>query len=198
MPPFRNLVGETFGRLTVLKDSGLRRRGGRVFECLCRCGKTALVPRIALVTGNTKSCGCYKWDVDRVRNLTHGHASNRQPSRTYRIWAGIVQRCTNPKNGNWPKYGGRGITICSRWRNSFEQFLADMGECPPGKSIDRLRNHLGYAPGNCRWATAKEQSENQKIWLLSLTPEERKELSTRSAAARYGSARRGQMQAANG
>ena len=80
----------------------------------------------------------------------------------YRVWKGIIQRCTNPALKAWPNYGGRGIEVCDRWRYSFEEFLADMGFRPAGTSIDRIDNDGNYEPGNCRWATPKQQRANRR------------------------------------
>lgn len=95
------------------------------------------------------------------RRLNHGHTRGRSASPTYLTWSAMLNRCTNPKQRSFAKYGARGITVCDRWR-AFECFLADMGERPAGMTIDRIDGSLGYEPGNCRWATPSQQSRNRK------------------------------------
>jgi len=82
--------------------------------------------------------------------------------RTYRIWNAMLQRCTNPKQVSYERYGARGIKVCERWIHSFDNFLSDMGEMPPGRSIDRIDTNGNYEPSNCRWATIKEQNRNMR------------------------------------
>ncbi len=102
-------------------------------------------------------------------NWRHGHTVSRQHSRTYDSWANMIARCTQVNHHKYPRYGGRGIQICQRWRDSFSNFLSDMGERPNGKTLDRFPNNDGnYEPGNCRWATPKEQSANKDSGLIDL------------------------------
>lgn len=92
----------------------------------------------------------------------HGHVSGRKRSATHHTWTNMVARCTNPNRPDFKFYGGRGIAVCDRWRSSFSDFLADMGEKPAGTSLDRIDNERGYEPGNCRWATKDQQMQNTR------------------------------------
>ncbi len=94
--------------------------------------------------------------------ITHGHSRGGKTTREFNSWLGMRQRCTDPNHHKWPRYGGRGIKVCARWLSSFEAFLADMGPRPSDRTLDRYPDRDGdYEPGNCRWATAKEQAANR-------------------------------------
>ena len=159
-----DLTQRKFHRLTVQ-----RYVSGKKWECLCQCGTITEVAAANLKNGHTKSCGCLASEVTAARAL-HGHlrvATGR--SLTYRTWDIMIQRCTNPKCSTFYKYGARGITVCERW-GTFVNFLADMGERPSSAhTIDRFPNQAGnYEPGNCRWATTKQQARNVKSnWLIT-------------------------------
>lgn len=119
-------------------------------NCRCRCGKVKSVRKERLTRGRSRCCGCFK---------KHGMCKTKE----YRVWTKIKERCYNPRAENYPRYGGRGVSMCDEWRNSFETFLKDMGECPIGKmSIDRIDNGGNYNHGNCRWADAVEQNNNKE------------------------------------
>jgi hypothetical protein len=153
--------GVKIGRLTAVKFS---RRANRmaVWLWLCDCGCQKEILASSVSTRHTLSCGCLRREVTARTKTTHGNARRKRHSREYRIWRGMISRCTLPNNPAYPDYGGRGIGVCQRWLNSFQAFLEDMGKCPAGHSIERTQNHVGYFPHNCVWATAKEQSNNRR------------------------------------
>lgn len=161
MPNLIDLTGQTFGRWTVTGRTGSTAFGAAKWACVCECGNKKNIGSQTLRTGGSKSCGCYNVDVHReiciVRNTSHGMARSDE----HNTWVNMRQRCENPNNNGYHKYGARGITVCERWK-SFEHFFADMGKRPTKKhSIDRINSLNGYSPDNCRWATAKQQQNNR-------------------------------------
>lgn len=132
-----------------------------MWDCLCDCGNVKIVRSDHLKGGRILSCGCLFVEKMRAIKTTHGKTG----SRAYRIWRNMITRCTNSNIAidDWNRYGGRGIKVCDRWKNSFEAFLGDMGEPNQGMSLDRFPDVNGdYEPGNCRWATSKEQCNNKR------------------------------------
>jgi len=149
-----------YGRLTVVGIEGKTRDK---HECLCDCGKTTMVILSALRSGNTKSCGCYRVDDVKNRFTKHSAKAERKASPEYTSWQLMKDRCLNPNNNTFEYYGGGGVTVCDRWRDSFENFIEDMGEKPtPSHTIDRKNGSKTYSPNTCRWATKREQSRNRK------------------------------------
>jgi hypothetical protein len=158
-----DLQGQIFGRLTVVYFARVK-SGNAYWFCICRCGEKVEVSACHLKAGHTESCGCFHRDRVRETKTTHGHSNSgglRDVSPEYRSWQGLKTRC-QPGKSNSKYWGDLGVQVCERWASSFENFLADMGPCPgPGYSIDRENGDKGYEPGNCRWATCKEQCDNR-------------------------------------
>lgn len=156
---FIDLKGNRFDRLLVIERSGTGNTGQALWKCLCDCGKEANVLSDNLKRGKQRSCGCLLIES----RITHGATSGGK-TEEYKVWQEMRRRCNDEKSNNYHLYGGRGIKVCERWENSFENFLEDMGKrTSPRHSIDRIFNDEDYKPGNCRWATGSEQSINQRI-----------------------------------
>lgn len=169
MGKFKDLTGQKFGRLTVLRRAGIGKSGHYDWWCVCECtpDKEILVNGKYLRNGDTQSCGCLAKDVLIKRNTTHGMAK----TRFYSEWQAMLTRCLNHNAIHYCDYGGRGIKVCDRWRDSFENFRDDMYESylkhveeygEKDTTLDRIDVNGNYESSNCRWATLSEQARNTR------------------------------------
>lgn len=156
------MIGSKFGKLTVYRFSGKTdKKRGKVWVCKCECGGERLVGQSRLKEGAVKSCGCL-WS--KKHNCSgNSYKNKRFPTKEYKAWINMKRRCTAKETYHaYNRYGGRGIKVCDRWKNSFENFLSDMGLKPTQKhSLDRINPDGNYEPNNCRWATMKQQRNNR-------------------------------------
>lgn len=156
----RVAVGSVVGRLTVLEKLSERTKNGSViWICQCDCGEVVKAQSSSLNSGLKQSCGCLEEDTRTTRRSTHG----RSRTREYNSWLAMRQRCYYPKSDHYHSYGGRGIGVSEEWREDFEVFYLDMGDCPAGMTLDRKDVNKGYSKENCRWATASVQGFNCRI-----------------------------------
>lgn len=166
-----DIAGKQFGKLTAIAISPEPRKNNQtLWQCLCECGLSKLVPASKLVSGHTSSCGCL--------HRKHGHTSKEvnYESKTYHAWHSMKERCYNPATKGYERYGGRGIKVCQEWREDFRNFLQDMGETPEGNriSLDRINTNGHYCCGhcqectasgweaNCRWSNPRQQANNKR------------------------------------
>jgi len=164
-----DLTGRQFGKLKVVKRVKNDHKNNAIWLCQCECGKNKIVNGRELRGGDTQSCGCLF--IASITKPIHGHRRRSGESSTYSTYRGMKERCNNPNQSCYKHYGGRGIKVCEKWRK-FEGFLQDMGERPPGKTIDRINNDGDYCPENCRWITNEQQQKNtQKTILVTINNE---------------------------
>lgn len=161
-----DLTGRRFNSLTVIRRAPNDKRGKPRWVCKCDCGTETTYAARDLKRGNLYSCGCQRSRRISEKNKTHG--MSRHPA--WAVWHSMKQRCMDPNHKAWKNYGGRGITVCGRWAESFEAFWEDMGPTyQPGLEIDRIDNNRGYEPGNCRWTTRKVNARNRRTNILVTT-----------------------------
>jgi len=181
MPKFIDLKGMKFGRWLVIKR-GENGKGKKArWHCVCDCGNARTVKGSSLTAGTSQSCGCLSRELTGKKFFKHGYARRGKLTRAYEVWLNMRNRCNNSNHPSYKNYGGRGISVYIRW-NNFENFLKDMGEPPDGLEIDRIDNDGNYEPGNCRWATSKQQkTNNRKPKLTKLKVQVIKKLLTESS-----------------
>lgn len=159
MPKFVDLTGAKFGQLTAVRRLDRNQRAkATMWLCKCSCGKEKAVGLNNLRTGNTLSCGCTRYERSSAARRVHGMSESTE----YRIWCMMKSRCYRESDVHYKAYGGRGIEVCERWRDSFVNFMEDMGPRPARHSLDRIDANKGYSSDNCRWADHKRQARNKR------------------------------------
>lgn len=159
-----NMIGNKFGRLTVIEETNKRKDRRIVYKCICDCGNITYVTGKNLRNGNTKSCGCLSVDKFKQRSIKHGKTN----TKLFRVWCDMRRRCYNPNRSDYPRYGGRGIAVCSEWKDDFQAFYdwSMANGYAEGLEIDRENNNRNYEPSNCRWITHSENCNNRSTNVL--------------------------------
>jgi hypothetical protein len=163
--PIKNILGNKYGRLTVIEFDRLVKYKGVFWKCKCDCGTVKIIRSGDLISGNTTSCGCYLKEIIGKSTITHGQTcgkSQNEYPRVFKIWRGMIKRCYTESSNSYKNYGGRGITVCDRWKTSFSNFYEDMGDPPKDYSIERLDVNGNYCPENCKWIPNNDQSKNKR------------------------------------
>lgn len=160
MSKIKDLTGKKFGRLKVIKYNGSNKNGRALWLCQCDCGNTKTIIGNSLLSGLTISCGCYNKECSKEIHSKH----KQSYSKLYKVWQGMKTRCYNGKFIYYKNYGGRGISICDKWKYNFLTFYkwAINNGYQEGLTIDRTNNDGNYEPNNCRWVTRAEQNRNQR------------------------------------
>lgn len=151
---FIDRTGQVFGKLTVREQAGRDKLKKALWRCTCECGNETVVVSGSLVTGNTTSCGC----VLKAAITKHGGWNKS----SYNTWRAMIRRCTVPTDKDYPRYGGKGVSVCARWLE-YTNFVADMGEPVGDETLDRIDAYGNYAPENCRWAGVQTQNRNVRV-----------------------------------
>lgn len=160
-PKVKDITNQRFGKVVALAFVGMFKHKAR-WKCRCDCGNESTHSAIDLRSGNTTSCGCVKASVGFTSNLKHGATVNGRSTKTYNIYRSMLQRCYDQNCKSYAAYGGRGITVCEKWLRGYDAFLADMGDCPDGSSIERVDVNAGYSKENCTWIPFPEQQKNKR------------------------------------